>query len=141
MNITNVIKNKNLQSVKFFTNYVSWASNINATNSNFVNGTLKVSASALSTFVLIGSIFIFIFNDIPMLIKDAYDYFTKSSSAGAQIAKPLFVIGAGLLAYKGYESLMSKINTVKKNALIAVGVTAIIGLGIGAYSMGYLSIK
>jgi len=145
MSTTNPIKIKDLQSVKFFTTYASWASNINVSNSKFVNEALKVSASVLSTFVLIGSIFLFIFNDIPMLTNNSYNYFIKSPSAVAQISKPLFIIGAGFLAYKGYESLMDKVDTVKKTVkqkvLIAAGVTTIIGLGIGAYSMGYLSIK
>jgi len=140
MNITNTIKNKNLHSVNFFTSYASWASNINASSSKLVNQSLKVAASVLSTFVLIGSIFIFVFHDVPMLIKEAYNYFTKSKSPGIQLLKPLFIIGSGFLAYRGYESIVNKINSIKKNALLAVGVATLIGLGIGAYSIGYLPI-
>ncbi len=131
---------KNLQSVNFFTSYSKWANNLNATDYKLVNKSLKIAALALSIFVLIGSVFIFVFKDIPMLIKEAYNSLAKNESNGAQILKPLFVIGAGFLAYNAYESILNKINYIKKNALAAGTITLLVGVGVSAYSMGYLHI-
>jgi len=140
MNIFNTIKNKNLQSVAFLTSYNTWANNLNITDSKLVNKSLKITALALSIFVLIGSVFIFISKDVPMLIKDAYNSLTSNDSNIAQILKPLFVIGVGFLAYNAYEAILNKINYIKKNALAAGAVTLLVGVGISAYSMGYLPI-